>query len=77
MELEINQKKQNFSLEPAGADGLSNPLSLENVMEQLYPDRPGGIAVALHDQVIARANWPSTFLKEHDKLLILTATQGG
>lgn len=78
MELEINQKKQIFPVKRTAADTLSEePLSLEKLMEELYPEGSDGMAVALHNQVIARVDWAVTFLKDADKLLILTATQGG
>lgn|GEM_PF-2784751 len=79
MELEINQTKHSFSLPEitAGSGSDQEALSLDALMAFLYPQTTDGLAVAISDQVIEKALWPKTFLKEKDKLLILTATQGG
>jgi len=75
MRLEINQKIYEF---PASEnDALVNGLTLEMLMQHLYPESTRGMAVALKDHVISRADWPETTLHENDRLLILTATQGG
>ena len=44
--------------------------------EQDILDR-SGIAVALNEEVIPRSNWQSQKIKNSDKILIITATQGG
>lgn len=36
-----------------------------------------GIAVAVNEEVIPRALWTETPLNENDKILVITATQGG
>ena len=36
-----------------------------------------GIAIAINETIIQKANWSSTLLKENDALLIIQATQGG
>lgn len=78
MELEINQKIQNFSLEKLSAHANGEQrFTLETLMAYLYPDSTDGLAVALEDQVIARSAWHETQLKNRDRILILTATQGG
>ncbi|GAB3362929.1 hypothetical protein GCM10027566_31030 [Arachidicoccus ginsenosidivorans] len=75
MRLEINQKLFEYPL--SDSDVLSTELTLEMLMAHLYPLSTDGIAVALKDQVISRADWNLTVLQENDQLLILTATQGG
>jgi len=75
MRLEINQKL--FEFPASESDVLSADLTLEMLMEHLYPGSTNGIAVALKDQVISKADWNLTVLQENDQLLILTATQGG
>lgn len=39
--------------------------------------RPTGIAVALNDQVVPRADWNTTIVREADRVEVLTAVQGG
>ncbi|GAA4625470.1 sulfur carrier protein ThiS [Actinoallomurus vinaceus] len=39
--------------------------------------RPAGVAVALNDEVVPRADWNTTILREADRIEVLTAVQGG
>jgi sulfur carrier protein len=38
---------------------------------------PAGVAAALNETVVPRAQWPSTSLAEGDRVEVLTAVQGG
>ena len=38
---------------------------------------PRGLAVAVNDAVVPRADWPTYALREHDRVTIIRATQGG
>ncbi|MFJ7072678.1 sulfur carrier protein ThiS [Streptomyces sp. NPDC098781] len=38
---------------------------------------PSGVAAALNETVVPRAQWPSTPLTEGDRVEVLTAVQGG
>lgn len=38
---------------------------------------PAGVAVALNDQVVPRADWNTTIVREADRIEVLTAVQGG
>jgi sulfur carrier protein len=38
---------------------------------------PAGVAAALNETVVPRAQWPSTALSEGDRVEVLTAVQGG
>ena len=40
------------------------------------PEMPG-VAVAVNDTIVRRANWTKTMLKEGDHVEIITASQGG
>lgn len=68
MELIINHRKKEFTTGPA---------SLEALLQLEIPDKSKGIAVAVNQQVIPKAQWPSTVLRDQDSILIITATQGG
>ena len=37
----------------------------------------GGIAVAINGNIVPKKDWENTHLKELDKVLIITAAQGG
>lgn len=38
---------------------------------------PSGVAAALNETVVPRAQWPSTLLRQGDRVEVLTAVQGG
>ncbi|GAA3495794.1 sulfur carrier protein ThiS [Streptomyces prasinosporus] len=38
---------------------------------------PSGVAAALNETVVPRAQWPATTLSEGDRVEVLTAVQGG
>ena len=40
------------------------------------PDTPG-VAVAVGDRVVRRADWPETVLADGDRVEVITASQGG
>jgi sulfur carrier protein len=40
-------------------------------------DAPSGVAVALNAEIVRRADWPATTVREADRLEVLTAVQGG
>ena len=55
-------------------DGAS--LTAMLVSAGLPPDRKG-VAVAVNGEVIPRATWPATMLREGDRVELVSATQGG
>ncbi|MDX3093654.1 sulfur carrier protein ThiS [Streptomyces sp. ME01-24h] len=38
---------------------------------------PSGVAAALNETVVPRAQWPATPLRDGDRVEVLTAVQGG
>ncbi|MEL7003589.1 MAG: sulfur carrier protein ThiS [Bacteroidota bacterium] len=50
--------------------------SLHNVLENNHLVSPG-IAVAVNENIISRADWEQTVIKLNDQILIIKATQGG
>lgn len=38
---------------------------------------PSGLAVALNAEIVRRADWPTTTMREADRLEVLTAVPGG
>jgi sulfur carrier protein len=51
-------------------------LSLTDIV-RLVSDRDTGIAVALNSEVVPRSIWGTTFLRDEDRVDVLTAVQGG
>lgn len=59
-----------------GAEISSDHNKLDVVLGELnLPET--GIAIAVNDEVVSKKNWTTTILNEKDKILIITATQGG
>jgi sulfur carrier protein len=60
-----------------GNENQINDPSLDTLLRNKGLLEKHGIALALNNQVIPRANWSAVMLKNNDKVLIITATQGG
>ncbi|MCX4991505.1 MULTISPECIES: sulfur carrier protein ThiS [unclassified Streptomyces] len=50
--------------------------ALDTLVATLTP-APAGVAAALNETVVPRAQWSSTALTEGDRVEVLTAVQGG
>ena len=61
----------NFPQEVAENQPLSDLLAARGIIE------PRGLAVAVNDAVVPRAEWPTHALQPHDRITIIRATQGG
>lgn len=57
---------------------LDAPVTLDALLTILGrdPDQPG-VAVAVGDRVVRRADWPTTSVADGDRVEIITAAQGG
>lgn len=62
----------------------TNPIELNSPAQPSVADlltsrgiAPRGIAVALNNKVVRRADWPVTLLNEGDHITIITAICGG
>lgn len=64
--IRVNDKEHQFKTPP----------SLEEVLDQLQFSL-NGIAVAVNQQIISKPHWSRTSLSQNDKVLVITATQGG
>ena len=51
--------------------------TLTQLLAYLALDQPRGLAVAVTDTVVPRAEWAAHALKEQDRVTIIRATQGG
>lgn len=66
IQISVNNNSQSVAKETSVAALLKTINQSEN-----------GIAIAINDQVIPKARWKTKILNNQDKLLIITATQGG
>lgn len=51
--------------------------SIEQLITALFPHQPKGIAVAVNEFVVPKADWKDYILQSNDKLILIKATQGG
>lgn len=56
---------------------LTKDANLLLALEQNGITSQKGIAVAVNNKVIPKAEWPGKILNENDKITIIKATQGG
>lgn len=43
----------------------------------VFTTAPSGVAAAVNETVVPRAQWPATALRDGDRVEVLTAVQGG
>ena len=55
---------------------LATPQTVAELVAELV-QRPRGVAVAVNGEVVPRAGWTSTALRDGDRVEVLTAAQGG
>ena len=58
------------------AEQLDAGTTVADVVDR-WARSPIGVAVAVNEAVVTRAEWPGTTLSEGDRVEILTAVQGG
>jgi sulfur carrier protein len=51
--------------------------SLQSLITHILGDKIKGVAIAVNNNVIPRADWSNAKLKEKDDVMIIKATQGG
>ena len=56
---------------------LEKPQSLSDLFSSLKMDVSKGIAVALNNKVMPRADWGKSIVNTNDKIILIKATQGG
>ncbi|KOV24616.1 sulfur carrier protein ThiS [Streptomyces heliomycini] len=66
MNISVNGERREF------APGTALDLVVKSLTEA-----PSGVAAALNETVVPRAQWPVTTLGEGDRVEVLTAVQGG
>lgn len=64
--IQLNERKLNIE---------TNVNILQLLLQENYPQI--GIAVAINQQIISKADWANQLLKDGDNILIIQATQGG
>jgi len=68
MEIKINNQLKSFS---------NCSLTVQQLLDLEIPEKQKGIAVAISNKVIPKADWDKITISENDDVLIIKATQGG
>ena len=69
MEIKINNQFKSYS--------HYESLTLQQLLDLEMPEKQKGIAVAISNKVVPKAEWATTSISENDEILIIKATQGG
>ena len=56
---------------------IQEQTSIQIILNDLIGEKQKGIAVAVNETVIPKAQWDSYVLQQNDKVLVIKATQGG
>ena len=56
---------------------VQDSCSVRQLMELLFALPPKGLAVAINECVVPKAEWETCMLQSNDKLILIKATQGG
>ncbi len=56
---------------------IDKQISLEELFNQYDIKATKGVAVAVNEMIIPKKEWSSYNLRDNDKILVITATQGG
>ena len=59
------------------ARSVGGDATLLDLLRELALDERRGVAVAVNDTVVPRADWPARALAEADRVLVIQAAQGG
>jgi sulfur carrier protein len=54
-----------------------NQLTVQQLLQLEIPGKQQGIAVAINNRVVSKAQWATTNICEQDQVIIIKATQGG
>ena len=56
---------------------ITEQSSLQIIINNLIGEKQKGIAVAVNETVVSKAQWEFYKLQPHDNILVIKATQGG
>ncbi len=68
MEITINDQVKNLP---------DSPLTIQQLLDMEIPEKQKGIAVAVNNAVVPKADWQTKNILQNDSILIIKATQGG
>ncbi|RZK82313.1 MAG: sulfur carrier protein ThiS, partial [Pedobacter sp.] len=56
---------------------IQDPCNVQELLTHVLQKTTHGIAVAVNENIISKAQWPSHNLISGDQIIIIKATQGG
>ncbi|WP_018614537.1 sulfur carrier protein ThiS [Segetibacter koreensis] len=56
---------------------IEDSTSVVHLLQKLLGDKLQGIAVAVNQNIIPKAQWETFILQQHDNILVIKAAQGG
>ena len=69
MEITINNQKKILE--------AHSTLTVQQLLDMQLPEKQKGIAIAINNHIISKAEWQHQFITDNDHILIIKATQGG
>lgn len=69
MEIIINNQPKQITVQ--------DHFTVQQLLHMEIPDKQQGIAVAINNRVVSKAEWACTQISERDHITIIKATQGG
>lgn len=69
MEITINDQIKTFA--------NHSSMTVQQLLDMEIPEKQKGIAVAIKNKVVPKAEWDKTNIAPYDDILIIKATQGG
>jgi sulfur carrier protein len=69
MEIIINNKKKEL-------DAYST-ITVQQLLNIQIPEKQKGIAIAINNNIVSKAEWATKIITNNDNILIIKATQGG
>ena len=54
-----------------------NSITVQELLHLEIPEKQKGIAVAINNKVVQKAEWETKIISQSDTVLIIKATQGG
>ncbi|MDB5021543.1 MAG: thiamine biosynthesis protein ThiS [Pedobacter sp.] len=67
MEITVNQQSHS----------VSQHCSLQQMLASVFLQQANGIAIAVNQEIISKANWDTYVLQPGDNITVIKATQGG
>lgn len=69
MEIIVNNQKKNLE--------AYSTITVQQLLNIQIPEKQKGIAIAINNNIVSKAEWATKIITQNDNILIIKATQGG